>query len=293
MSKFQLCLDQGPVSITGDFRPITGAPAADDYPLVVAIHGGTYTSKYFDIEGYSLMARASSLGIPIFALNRPCYADSGQLKPEEATILRSAEVINEALHQLWSTHAGNAAGIVVIGHSIGGAATILLASMQKKWPLLGIAVSGVGLASPKHVAEQWSNLPPIPSIPLPNDVKDHLMFGPEWTYRAGVPEICHQADFLTPRQELLDIVFEWPNLFAKVASKVTVPVHYRQSEFDPLWVVDESQVLGFKNMFTNAPFVDAEYFKSSGHCIDFHRLGAAFQLQQLEFALRCSFTGKP
>jgi len=40
-------------------------------PLIVAIHGGTYNSGYFDVAGYSLIQRAAGLGIPILALDRP------------------------------------------------------------------------------------------------------------------------------------------------------------------------------------------------------------------------------
>jgi hypothetical protein len=73
-----------------------------------------------------------------------------------------------------------------------------------------------------------------------------------------------------------------------LAAKVKVPVHYRQAEFDPLWVVGQDQIDGFAAAFSASPLVDARSFASAGHCIDFHRLGLAFQLEQLEFALRCT-----
>lgn len=60
---------------------------------------------------------------------RPGYADSGDLAPEDASILHSAEVLNQALSQLWAEHGGRAGDIVVIGHSIGAAVTVLLAGM--------------------------------------------------------------------------------------------------------------------------------------------------------------------
>ena len=31
-------------------------------PLVIALHGGTYTSEYFDIPGYSLLDRGEAAG---------------------------------------------------------------------------------------------------------------------------------------------------------------------------------------------------------------------------------------
>jgi pimeloyl-ACP methyl ester carboxylesterase len=288
MSGTKIQLSGEGIIVSGDYRPIVNRPVADDYPLVVAIHGGSYTHKYFDIDGTSLLERASALGIPIVAIDRPCYGDSGMLTPEQSTIERSAEVINAALLSLWEQHSGGARGIFLIGHSIGGAVAILVASLAKRWPLLGIAVSGVGMRSPDSVAEQWKSLPPIPSIPLPPEVKDMLMFGPTETFSEEMRLRAHSADSETPRQELLDIVFNWPKLMAAAAPKIAIPLHYRQPEFDHLWVVSKAEVQSFGNSFSSSPRVDAELMLSVGHCIDFHRLGASFQLQQLAFALQCS-----
>jgi hypothetical protein len=33
-------------------------------PLIIAIHGGTYTSRYFDVPGHSLLDQAGRNGIP-------------------------------------------------------------------------------------------------------------------------------------------------------------------------------------------------------------------------------------
>jgi len=62
-------------------------------------------------------------------------------------------------------------------------------------------------------------------------------------------------------------------------------VHYRQAEFDRLWVVDQSEVDTFAASLTASPLVDARLMTGCGHCIDFHLVGPAFQLQQLGFAL--------
>jgi pimeloyl-ACP methyl ester carboxylesterase len=74
----------------------------------------------------------------------------------------------------------------------------------------------------------------------------------------------------------------------ELAAKVNVPVHYRQGEFDKLWITDEDQVLKFGKAFSASPSVDVRLLESTGHCIDFHRVGASFQLEQLAFALRCT-----
>ena len=52
-------------------------------------------------------------------------------------------------------------------------------------------------------------------------------------------------------------------------------------EFDRLWITDADQVDQFRRAFSGAPFVDARLVPAAGHCIDFHRQGTAFQLEQL------------
>lgn len=273
-------------SITGRQRPAP-ANASADYPLVIAIHGGTYTSVYFDVPGCSLLERAAALGIPMMALDRPGYLGSTALPPAEATIGRNAERLDDAIGRIWRQAASPARGIVLIGHSIGGAIAVSIASRRPSWPLLGVAVSGVGLLTPPESGEAWAALPDVAMIDLPPQMKDQVMFGPAWTFDAAMPARTRPADAPCPRAELIDITAGWHKRVHALAAEVIVPVHYRQAEFDRLWIVDAAQVAGFGAAFSASPSVDARLYQSAGHCIDFHRLGAAFQLEQLAFALRC------
>ncbi len=263
------------------------ATADADLPLIIAIHGGGYTSAYFDLPGFSLVERASGLGIPIIAIDRPGYVQSPGFAPAEATIANNAERLNEAIGELWQRFGGGTRGVFLIGHSIGGAITIAIAARQPSWPLLGIAISGVGLVTPPASGEQWAALPDIPMIDMPPHLKDYVMFGPDWTHTADAPARSHAADAPCPRAELIDITSTWHGAVRPLAARVQVPVHYRQGEFDRLWITGPEQVAGFGAAFTGAPRVDAAAFDRAGHCIDFHRLGQAFQLEQLAFALNC------
>ncbi|HEY5209353.1 MAG TPA: alpha/beta hydrolase [Stellaceae bacterium] len=277
----------GSIQLSGRRRFPTENALTRDYPLIIAIPGGTYTSNYFDLPGFSLMDRAVALGMPVIALDRPGYGDTTAFAPPDATIANNAERLDAAIGELWQRHGGKASGIFLIGHSIGGAITVSIAARNPAWPLLGIAVSGVGLVTPRESGSQWAALPQIPMIDLPPAMKDMVMFGPDWTFAAPMPGLGHQADAPVPRQELIDITSTWHDAVRDVAAKVRVPVHYRQAEFDKLWIVDADQVKGFGAAFVNSPRVDAALFEGVGHCIDFHRLGGAFQVEQLAFALRC------
>ena len=275
------------MSITGRRRLLAGPPAAADVPLVIALHGGTYTSTYFDIPGYSLLDRAAALGIPIVAIDRPSYGGSTALAPEESTILKNAEVLDEVIGELWEAWGAKTSGVVLIGHSIGGAIVTAIAADRPKWPLLGMAVTGCLLQVPSDSRAQWSALPAISMIDLPVNMKDGVMFGPAWTHDTGMPQRSYPSNAPVPRAELIDITTTWIERVRSVAAQVTVPVYSRQAEFDHLWVTNAQQVSEFGAAFTASPHVDAQLVPSAGHCIDFHRQGAGFQLGELSFALQC------
>ncbi len=254
-------------------------------PLVVALHGGTYSSEYFDIPGHSLLDNASALGVPVIALDRPNYAGSGPLDGEDSIILANAEVIGDVIGSIWTEQGTDGPGIVLVAHSIGGAVATAIAATQQSWPLLGLATSGCLVRVPAESAGAWAALPDIPMIDLPVPLKDQLMFGPPSTYDDAMPAASHRSNTLVPKAELLDITGGWIARRAEMCGKVTVPVHHRQGEFDNLWVTNQGEIDEFRAGFTAAPSVDAQLQPGSGHCIDFHLPSDDFQRSQLRFAL--------
>lgn len=154
-------------TVSGRKRGVNDTGHAVDRPLIVALHGGTYSSAYFDVPGYSLIDRAAALGLPIIALDRPGYGETTPLAPHDATIAGNAERLDSILGDIWERHGSGYSGIFLIGHSIGGAITVSIAARRPAWPLVGIAVSGVGLVTPPESLDHWSALPQIPMINLP------------------------------------------------------------------------------------------------------------------------------
>ncbi len=283
--------------MTFSLRRRPDGPVAAGAPLVVALPGGTYTSAYFDIPGQSLLDVAEAVGVPVIAVDRPGYRGSSPVTTGAAgssIILRNAEVLDHLIGELWPTYGAGTAGVVVIGHSIGGAVTTAIAARHPDWPLLGIAVSGCLVRVPAESGDAWAALPDLEFVELPGPVKDFVMYGPEWTHTAAMPAAGHAADAPVPKAELLDITGGWVERMPAVAAEVLVPVHSRMGEFDHLWVTDDAQVAAFKACFTGAPWVDARLVPNAGHCIDFHRAAKAFQLEQLAFALEAVLqAGRP
>lgn len=265
-----------------DRRPSAGTP------LIVALHGGTYSSAYFDLDGFSLLDRAAEAGVPIVALDRPGYGETTPLPPGSETILNNAARLDAIIGDLHARSEDAARPVFLIGHSIGGAVALAIAARRPAWPLVGVAASGIGLCSPPAAGEAWAALPEVTMVELPPALKDGVMFGPETTYDPPMPAMSHAADAPVPRGELLDIVNGWPAVAADVLGAIMVPVHYRQGEFDRLWITDAAEVARFGALLRHAPTVDAALVPATGHCIDYHRAGAALQTEQLAFAHHCA-----
>lgn len=256
-------------------------------PLVIAIHGGSYNSAYFDVPGYSLLVVADSFLVPVIALDRPSYGLSTPFAPADSTISRNAEVLVQAVGKIWESRKDANTGVFLIGHSIGGAAVVTMAASAPSWPLIGIAISGVGLSVTPGDDARWAAFPEG-LVTLPTKVKDSVMFGPPGTFGADMPAASHVANTTVPRAELIDITGTWPRVVRDVTAGVEVPVHYRQAEFDHLWIVNQEQVNEFAKAFTKSPRVDAHLFPKVGHCIDFHSSAGTFHEEQLKFALECT-----
>lgn len=273
---------------TGRSNTADGFAASPGAPLVIALHGGTYSSKYFDIPGYSLLVRAASRGIPVIALDRPNYGGSAPLETDDSIIIANADALTEAIGSIWADHGGQAPGVVLLGHSIGGAVATAIAAAQPSWPLLGLALSGCLVRVPQESRGAWEALPPIPMIDLPVPMKDQVMFGPAGTYADDMPAASHPSNTPVPKVELLDITGGWIERRAEVCGRVTVPVHHRQGEFDALWVTNQDEIDEFRGGFGASASVDTALQPGSGHCIDFHLPGEQFQAAQLDFALQCA-----
>lgn len=264
------------------------AGAEPGVPLVVAVHGGTYDSQYFDVPGHSLVERAAANGVPIVALDRPGYGATPLLPREQMTLEGQGRFLVEALGDIWRMHGNGRPGMVIVAHSIGAAISLYATADSGSLPLLGISVSGVGMRTPAEHRPMWEGLPDIDLVSMPDEIKEVVMFGPPESFDPEAPDRSSVANRTAPKAELVDIVSTWHDRVRSVLARITVPVHYRQGEFDKLWIVDEGEVQAFADALTASSRVDAAMLRGTGHCLDFHHVGAAFQLGQLSFALQCA-----
>ncbi|MFJ8864376.1 alpha/beta hydrolase [Streptomyces sp. NPDC102473] len=270
---------------------LTAGPARPSgKPLIVALHGGTYTAQYFDVAGTpegSFLDVATAHGYPVVAFDRPGYGGSTPLEPDANTFTRHAELLAGAVTQATARLAADR--VFLIGHSIGGMIALMIAAAYPGLPLIGVSATGMGAVIPSGgAAEALGSLPPDETVDLPYDERDGVMFGPPGTYGAEGVRQAHGAYAPVPVRELVQAP-AWPREHLPVvAPLVRVPVHNALAEFDALWHSSPENVARFAAMFSAAPFVDASVARGTGHCIDHHTLGIALHLRQLAFAAECA-----
>lgn len=274
-----------PITLSTPLGTVSGIeePGGSGLPLLVCIPGGSYNSRYFDVAGHSLIVAAHEAGFSIVALDRPGYQGSDPLEGD-ITFAKSAAVLDAAIAELWTRYADTTTGVVLIGHSMGGAIAIHIASGSPSWPLLGISVTSIHTDAPEHVTQAWNSIPAEATIPFSREQRIQFMYGPEGSYDPAVVDDAEVSTDMIPVAELLEVVGPWTSDFARLASTVTVPVHYALAEHEALWISTDENVDTFREAFASSPAVTAERVIGSGHNIDHHAGSDGFHARQLDFA---------
>ena len=281
----ELLIDEPAFTASGRVRPPARGSAR--LPLIVAIHGGGFTSEYFDIRGYSLIERAAARGLGIIGLDRLGYGRSRAGGRDVQSLAANAEWIAQALDRLWPRFENACAGVVLVGHSIGAALAVMLAARPHSWPLAGIAVSGAGLNPNPALNSYFEKFPADTWVETSAENKDRLMFGAADTVNGGIAELVRPAYVPIATRELLEINTVWPQSAPALLESVAVPVQFRLAEQDGLWVVNGEEIHQLSALLSGVVGSSAAIVAHAGHCIDFHNVGPRFQDGQLDFALDC------
>lgn len=261
-----------------------------DLPLLVALHGGTYSSAYFEVAGGplgSFLEVAGRNGFAVLTIDRPGYGESTLLPEEENTFDRQAAILDDAIGQaleIWPS-----SGVVLVGHSIGGMISLEIAARHPAWPLLGVATSGNGARIPSGgAAETLGSLPFSGVVDLPVPDRDGVMFGPAGTFSEAALHAAHGSYAPTPFVELVRAPVWAAERLDEVASAIDVPVHNVLAEYDALWDSSPEALADYESRFPGP--ISVSQMPSTGHSIDHHLVGAALHLQQLAFAHTCAVT---
>ena len=296
MKEFTITLSNG-ATLTGlcNIPPPSSdiTPNASKYrPLIVGLHGGSYSSLYFDVDKNHTASNASdALSVPFIAVNRPCYENSTSFYPipENSSF---PEQYGEWLHHfilpaLWTEFGTpNCNCIVLHCHSLGASGAIIAAAKHaqeageaRQYPLGGIVISGWGSQV----------LPPQPgrdfSVPA---VRDAVML-PPGTAEAEVYEHTARLMRPIPDEEYTDIHDVWvPRWRTEWAPKVKVPLMLAVAERDLLWLGTDEHLRDWMAAFSGSVRVDGSFLRGAPHNIEMSLWSKAWYSRCFGFAIECA-----
>lgn len=259
-------------------------PRSGHRGLIIALHGGTYDSAYYDGGPDSLLELGALLGYLVVAVDRPGYRASAPAVHADMSFAGQTAILAAAVKSLVGTYAEGTRAVLV-GHSIGGMLALCVAAADEPAGLIaGVEASGLGERWQPGLREMWSTLiSDAPSVTVPAEAHGQVMLGPAGTHSPG--QQSRDADLIRPMPmpELIDVV-DWAELLPTVAAKVAVPVSLTFAEHDNIWQSDPDARAAVSVHFTKSPSVRAELFQGAGHSIELHRGARAYCLRQLASA---------
>ncbi len=284
MTSQAVSIRAGTIELSGRFLPATnGQPRA----LLVALHGGTYSSKYFDTAPSQLLEFCASLGYSILALDRPGYGTATSVPQDQLSFDGQVPILRQALSEIWHTYGQQSAGMFLIGHSIGGMISLLLAAEQPHERLLGMNMTGSGALYNEQTKVAFASLvSDAPTVMMDIAIKLRAMYGPPWSYPEEQAHYDPQRDVPTAAIELAEAQ-RWGARLPGVAAQVRVPVQFIVPEYDHLWRPDAAALSHVAAMFSAAPFVDVGVQRLAGHSVELHTLARAFYMKILAFVEEC------
>ncbi|KUI58069.1 hypothetical protein VP1G_05372 [Cytospora mali] len=254
-------------------------------PLLIAIHGGSYSSTYFDADQkHSASLCSNGLGVPVVSIDRPSYQGSSSFYPsEEGKTYHEALALwlhRYILPTLWKEYGKECGSMVLHCHSLATPSAVILAGWVAQerakgegpaYPLAGLTISGFGTQNTPQIVEQDQQPPPDPRpeyFNLPIDVKDDRMI-PKGTANRAIYKQSERLDNRMPYAEIADYKAIWGDGHWKVlCGKVEMPVMIGLAEFDALWIGTEEHVKEFAGGFTASERVDASVVKGAPHCME-------------------------
>ncbi|MBJ7339679.1 alpha/beta fold hydrolase [Mycolicibacterium sp.] len=258
------------------------AEAPDPRAVIVAVHGGATSSRYFDCPGQprlSLLRMAASRGYTVVALDRPGYGASALYQDEMSDADRRVELAFGALEKIIGSARG--AGVFVMAHSAGCELGLRMAAAPHGPGVVGVELAGTGLrydVDAKAVISQAS------TTSRPAGLRD-LLWQPTGFYPAEVLTGSLSAQGAAYEAE---VTGNWPRRdFRAVAARVTVPVQLSVASHEAIWDTTPAALSDIAAMFTSAPHVRVNEMADSGHNLSVGLTAETYHETVLSFLDEC------
>jgi pimeloyl-ACP methyl ester carboxylesterase len=305
MEPFLLTLSNGALVSGLACIPARTSTTPKYFPLIVGIHGATYSSQYFNASPAHTAASLSAyLGVPFVAIDRPGYRDSSALPPtpDGSTFFQEEGkyVHRYILPELWEKYGqpSGASTMILLGHSLGVSACVIvgaLHSLEKgtRYPLGGVMISGRTITSAISKSQgeaQIAEARKVGYIEYPPGVKNKIMFGDPKLGLAS-DEILRISEEITQHGlvgEMEDRRFQWDAYWQAYARAVKMPVLAAIGERDGLFQASQRDLESFSSNFTNSSKVETVCIPAAPHCMEMSHWGSAWYLRCFGFAIECA-----
>ncbi|KXS94860.1 hypothetical protein AC578_8467 [Pseudocercospora eumusae] len=292
--------------VTGiEFVPRSAQSAAKDIkPLIVALHGATCFSGYWDLdEERTASIAASALGLPFVAIDRPGYAgtDSVDLDGSTYQLATAKWIEDEILPELWQKYGvpNGCSAVCLMCHSLGCCVGITIASLhaetvnKAQYPLAGLVISGVGrrLRRSASVVDNPAELdigilPPV----LQRDLSEQVPFmlgDPELQLydQAITSTLASQAGSMTREELHGGIMFMVTEAGAPFIESVQCSVLYSLAEHDHAGYGTQEEARSYAEMFKSSRRVDWSLMRNAPHAIEWSKAGKGWYFHCLGWAL--------
>ncbi|KAL4796456.1 hypothetical protein BDV19DRAFT_388280 [Aspergillus venezuelensis] len=301
MEPFQLNLSNGGVVAGRHSIPPPSNLSPKYRPLIVALHGGTYDSRYFDAHPeYSASLPSAAYGIPFISIDRPSYGDTSSILP----IIEDSDFFQETgnwLHRyilpaLWMEFGqpNQCSSLVILAHSLGVIGGVIAAALRAEddkqlYPLAGLIASGMG--NTQAVSARSTPLPHIKvdeeHMLLPPEIKDAIMFKPNTTTPA-ILDLCANLNAISPTAEITRFADLWLPVWKEWAARVSVPVMFALVDGDPYFITNEDELDVCVRAFKNSARVDGSLVKGAPHCMELSHWTQGWYARCFGFAMECS-----
>ncbi|MFD6455049.1 alpha/beta hydrolase [Nocardia sp. NPDC060220] len=277
------------VEVAGIRMSALCAEVADPRAVLVAVHGGATTARYFDLPdrpSLSLLRVGARLGFTVLALDRPGYGASepwGEMFDEPQ---RRVDVTYAAIDALLGT-SERGAGVFLAGHSAGCDLAARMAADDRGAALLGLELAGTGV---DKRPEAIRVIEKIRKTGRAGGIRELLWF-PQDSYP---PEVLGGRSLTsgTPGYEVA-VVHDWPTDFPTLAARMRVPVRVTDAEYEQVWRTDPAARAGIAELFTaTSRFVNNVQF-GCGHNLSVGYGAAAYHLGLLSFVEECALRSTP